>query len=88
MAVYKNAVVMFAGGEKIDSATATSDLIVRFEVEMPTFDTSFDQPVSGGTVVVKAPDGYEIASADIADDSSYVTITFDAADDGGGGGSE
>lgn len=85
MAVYKNAVVMFAGGEMDGAVARTTDCVVAFTVEMPNWDTEFDQPGAGAGITVKAPDGYEIGLADIADDSSYVTIAFVAAGGGGGG---
>lgn len=85
MAIYKNATVMFAGGEMDGTAARTTDCIVSFTVEMPNWDLAFDQPGAGAGITVKAPEGYEIGAADIADDSSYVTIIFVAAGGGGGG---
>lgn len=86
MAVYKNAVVMFAGGEHDDSSTVTRDFTVRFEVDMPTMYAENGTPVAGAAVTVKAPEGYEVGSADIAEDYTSVTISFVTAGGGGGGG--
>lgn len=86
MSVYKNAVVMFAGGEQVDASTVTIDCIVNLTVDMPTWDIEADQPSASAGIVIKAPEGYEIGNADIAEDGSYVSLSFIASDDGGGGG--
>ena len=85
MPVYKNAVVTLSGGETVDAASRTVDCTVEFTVEMPTWDIAFDQPGNGAGIAVKAPEGFEIGTAEVALDYSYVTISFVASDGGGGG---
>lgn len=86
MPVYKNAVVALSGGELLDAASKTVDCIVRLKVVMPTWDIDNDQPGDSSFIIVNAPEGYEIGTADIAEDNSYVTISFVSSGDDGGGG--
>ena len=88
MPVYKNAVLTLSGGEKVDAASRTVDCTVAFTVEMPTWDIEFDQPGNGAGISIKAPEGFEIGTAEVAEDYSYVSISFVPADGGGGGGGE